>query len=87
MGKQDDKAGENAGRDKGKKPMPPQAVDAVGRKLKASYDQMLREPIPDKLMQLLDELDRSQSTDARSRTDDTDEPIEPASDATTKSGE
>jgi hypothetical protein len=41
-------------------PIPPQAVDAVGRKLKARYDEMLRAPIPDKLLQLLDDLDRSQ---------------------------
>lgn len=44
---------------KGGAALPSQAVDAVGRKLKASYDQMLREPIPEKLLQLLDKLDRS----------------------------
>lgn len=38
--------------------LPLQAVDAVGRKLKASYDQMLREPIPDKFMELLERLER-----------------------------
>lgn len=44
--------------------MPEHAVDAVGRKLKAIYDEMLREPIPDKLMQLLDELDNAVSKDS-----------------------
>lgn len=47
--------------------MPSPAVDAVGRKLKARYDQILREPIPDKLMQLLDDLESSEgdSSDAK----------------------
>lgn len=36
---------------------PAAATDAVGRKLKASYGELLREPIPDKFMQLLQQLD------------------------------
>ena len=41
----------------GTKRMPAAATDAVGRKLKESYGELLREPIPDKFMQLLQQLD------------------------------
>lgn len=60
VGKRDQKQGRPSGADD-RAPMPVNAVDAVGRKLKASYDQMLREPIPDKLMELLDQLEQSES--------------------------
>jgi Anti-sigma factor NepR len=32
--------------------------DHLGRKLKASYDELVRQPVPDKFQQLLDELQR-----------------------------
>ena len=53
-------------------PMPPQAVDAVGRKLKARYDEMLQEPIPDKLMQLLDKLDHTPAKEGEDAPDTAD---------------
>ncbi len=58
VGKHDDNQGKTSG-NSAMNPMPPQAVDAVGRKLKATYDEMLREPIPEKLLQLLDDLDQT----------------------------
>ena len=53
-------------------PMPAQAVDAVGRKLKARYDAMLKEPIPDKLMQLLDQLDHKPTKEGKDALDTAD---------------
>lgn len=38
--------------------IPRQAVKAVGRKLKESYQRMLDQPVPDHLLDLLDKLDR-----------------------------
>jgi len=66
VGNQDDGSGKPEGGEGGRPPMPPQAVDAVGRRLKASYDRMLREPIPDKLIQLLENLERSQANKTHS---------------------
>jgi len=57
--------------------MPPQAVDAVGRRLKASYDRMLREPIPDKLIQLLESLERSQASNENGTHPDSDDESQP----------
>ncbi len=36
---------------------PATVTDAVGRKLKSSYSELLREPIPEKFLQLLQQLD------------------------------
>lgn len=65
MGNENDDAGKG-GKDRRSPQLPPQAVNTVGRVLKASYDQMLREPIPDKFMQLLEDLERSQQNNERS---------------------
>ena len=48
----------------GRKRSPAAATDAVGRKLKASYGELLREPIPDKFMQLLQQLDEGEAHSA-----------------------
>ncbi|MCH9809517.1 MAG: hypothetical protein K0U74_17485 [Alphaproteobacteria bacterium] len=39
--------------------MPDAAIDAVGRKVKQSYEKLLKEPIPDRLIELLDQLEQS----------------------------
>ena len=42
-------------------PVPPVGQDVqdhLGRKLKASYEDLVRQPVPDKFKQLLDELER-----------------------------
>jgi hypothetical protein len=33
----------------------------LGRKLKATYDELLRQPVPDRIRQLLEDLDRQES--------------------------
>lgn len=58
----------------GGKRLPAAAADAVGRKLKASYSELLREPIPDKFMQLLQQLDEGAALPQSGQPDD-----EPAS--------
>jgi hypothetical protein len=35
---------------------------ALGRKLRESYDEVVREAVPDKFLQLLDQLKKSEST-------------------------
>lgn len=36
---------------------------ALGRKLRESYDEVVREKVPDKFMQLLDQLKKSEGSD------------------------
>jgi Anti-sigma factor NepR len=36
----------------------PDVQDHLGRKLKASYDELVRQPVPDKFRELLEELER-----------------------------
>ena len=39
-----------------------QVVDAIGRQLKASYDKLLAEPVPDRFFELLDQLGRQDAS-------------------------
>lgn len=45
---------------KEKKPLPSAAEDAIGRQLKAIYDEVAEEPVPDRFLELLQKLDEKQ---------------------------
>lgn len=40
-------------------PLPANARDAIGRRLRESLDRIVAEPIPDRFLKLLDQLERS----------------------------
>lgn len=42
--------------------MPEPAADAVGQRVRASYGKLLDEPVPDRLLQLLDQLEKSSAS-------------------------
>jgi Anti-sigma factor NepR len=46
--------------------MPERAVDAVGQRIKASYGRLLQEPVPDRFLELLEELEESTNRSEKS---------------------
>lgn len=46
-----------------------QVVDAIGRQLKASYDKLLAEPVPDRFLELLNQLGEKGATGTGDRSD------------------
>jgi hypothetical protein len=38
---------------------------AIGKKMQAMYDDLLRQPLPDRLVELLKQIDRAQETKSR----------------------
>ena len=53
-----DKPGTHAGEGPGKPGMQVQVQDHIGRQLRAVYDDVLNQPVPDRLLELLERLDR-----------------------------
>lgn len=52
------KPGARAGEGAGKPGIQVQVQDHIGRQLRAVYDDVLNQPVPDRLLELLDQLDR-----------------------------
>ena len=52
------KPGARAGEGSGKPGIQVQVQDHIGRQLRAVYDDVLNQPVPDRLLELLEELDR-----------------------------
>lgn len=46
---------------RGKPAMDPKVQQAIGKRLRAVYDDVINEPVPDKFMELLAKLERSTS--------------------------
>ena len=47
-------------RDAEKRELPPEAQDAIGRKLRAHYGELVEQPLPDKFRDLLEQLAKSE---------------------------
>jgi hypothetical protein len=56
---------EPSGTDKGTKPaLLPQLQDHIGRQLRAVYDDVLQQPVPDRFRELMEKLDRAAGDEA-----------------------
>ncbi|MEO1280481.1 MAG: NepR family anti-sigma factor [Pseudomonadota bacterium] len=51
-------------------PLPDEAVDAVSKKLKSDYGKLLSEPVPDRFLELLNQLDQKPAESAQAQSTD-----------------
>jgi hypothetical protein len=65
--------GNASGRGQGAPKLEPGAQKALGRELRAMYDELIEEPVPDRFLQLLDQLEQSEKP-AENKQDDPDSP-------------